>query len=117
MRHGRKPMSSRPSPTPYRDMIQSFRFIALIEGFTTLALFLVAMPLKYLFDYPALVPTVGLVHGIAWIIYVVGMVIFLPGARLSAWLWVRTFLAALVPFGTFLNDPMLHRKQVATTSA
>lgn len=98
-------------------MIQTFRFIALVEGITTLSLFLVAMPLKYLFDHLTLVPTVGLVHGIVWIIYVFGMAIFLPGAGLSAWLWVRTFLAALVPFGTFLNDPMLHRKQVALTTA
>ena len=98
-------------------MIKTFRFIALVEGFTTLALFLVAMPLKHAFDTPGLVPPVGMIHGIAWIAYVLGMAICLPGKGLSAWLWIRTFLAALVPFGTFLNDPMLRRKQTEMATA
>lgn len=97
-------------------MIQTFRFIGLIEGVTTLALFGVAMPLKYVPGNPALVPPVGMIHGVAWIGYVLAMVICLPGKGLSAWLWARRFLAALVPFGAFLNDPMLHRKQAATAA-
>ena len=69
-------------------MLQFFRVIALIEGVTTIALFLVAMPLKYAFDNPALVPPVGMTHGVAWLAYVVAMAICLPGAGLSAWEWL-----------------------------
>lgn len=91
-------------------MLQFFRIVALIEGVTTIALFLVAMPLKYLFDNPALVPSVGMIHGVAWLFYLVAMLVCLPGAGFRASEWLRTFVAALFPFGTFLNDGLIKRK-------
>lgn len=94
-------------------MLQLFRFVALIEGVTTIALFLVAMPLKYGFDNPVLVPPVGMAHGMAWLLYLVAMAICLPGRGFSAWEWARTFIAALFPFGTFLNDGLVRRKIAA----
>ncbi|BAV64253.1 hypothetical protein SCLO_1012130 [Sphingobium cloacae] len=81
-----------------------FRIVALIEGITTVLLFLVAMPLKYLAGQPLLVPPVGWMHGLAFIAYVVTMMLALPGRRTGVFGWLRTFAAALVPFGTFLND-------------
>ena len=93
------------------NRLQAFRIIAFVEGVTTIALFLVAMPLKYWAGNPVLVPPVGLAHGIAWLAYVIGMALCLPGYRFSAWQTARTFLFALFPFGTFLNDPVLKRKQ------
>ncbi|MAK61543.1 MAG: hypothetical protein CMK09_11225 [Ponticaulis sp.] len=90
-------------------MLNLFRIIALIEGVTTLALFLVAMPMKYAFGNPALVPPVGMSHGVAWMAYVVAMPLCLSGVSMPAFGWVRTFIAALFPFGTFLNDPFLKR--------
>lgn len=92
-------------------MIKLFRIIALFEGITTLALFLVAMPLKYAFDYPGLVPPVGMIHGIAFVIYIVAMVAALWGRGFTALEWARTTIASFFPFGTFLNDPFLKRKQ------
>ncbi len=90
-------------------MAELFRKVALVEGVTTLVLFLVAMPLKYLAGQPGLVPAAGWVHGLAFIAYVVLMVPTLLGARADALGWLRTFAAALFPFGTFLNDPWLKR--------
>lgn len=94
-------------------MLRLFRVIALVEGITTLALFLVAMPLKYWAGNPALVPPVGALHGGAWLAYIAGMMICLPRKGLTGWEWARTFIAALFPFGTFLNDPMLKRRERA----
>lgn len=94
-------------------MLQTFRWIALIEGVTTLALFLVAMPLKYGGGNPVLVPPVGMAHGLAWIAYVAAMAVCLPGKGFSASEWARTFVAALFPFGTFLNDGLIRRKMAA----
>lgn len=98
-------------------LIRTFRYIAFVEGVTTLALFLVAMPLKYAFDFPHLVPPVGLTHGIAWLIYIPAMVVCLWGKQLGLWGWVRTTLASFVPFGTFLNDPFLKRREQALAAA
>lgn len=98
-------------------MINRFRLVALIEGITTLALFLVAMPLKYMFDQPQYVPTVGLVHGIAFVAYLTAMPVLLRGQGLSQADWRRTAVASFFPFGTFLNDPSLRRKQRERASA
>ena len=98
-------------------MLNIFRKIALIEGLTTITLFLVAMPLKYLAGNDALIFPVGMTHGIAWVAYLLGMLVCLPGKGLSIWQWLRTFIAALFPFGTFLNDPMLARKQAQREAA
>ncbi len=90
--------------------LQVFRGVAVIEGVTTLILFLVAMPLKYLAGNETIMPAAGWAHGIAYMAYVLAMVPGLWGKGFTAWEWARTFLAAMFPFGTFLNDPMLKRK-------
>ena len=41
------------------DMMNLFRLVALVEGVTTLALFFVAMPLKYILGAPVLAPATG----------------------------------------------------------
>jgi integral membrane protein len=88
-------------------VIEAFRKIAAVEGTTTLFLFFVAMPLKYLAGEPWLVPPAGWVHGVAFVAYVVMMVMAFRTRGIGTLGWLRTFCAALVPFGTFINDPWL----------
>lgn len=88
-------------------MLKLFRAVALAEGWSTLALFLVAMPLKYAFDWPHLIRPVGWAHGVLFLAYMAAMIPGLWGRR-AGWLgWLRTFAAAFVPFGTFLNARFL----------
>ena len=94
-----------------------FRIVALIEGVTTLALFLVAMPLKYWFGDPSLVPPAGMIHGVAWVAYIAAMVVCLPGNGFSMLDVLRTLIAGLFPFGTFLNDPLIRRRRAALALA
>lgn len=98
-------------------MIRFFRFIALIEGITTIGLFLIAMPLKYFWHNPVLVPPLGMAHGVAFIAYIAVMLFTLPMRGFGLVGWLRTALAALIPFGTFVNDPYLHRRQLAHAQA
>jgi integral membrane protein len=97
-------------------MIKLFRYIGIFEGLTTLALFFVAMPAKYWFGFPDLVPPVGMIHGGAFVLYILAMVVCLSGRGFSAWEWARTTIAAFFPFGTFLNDGMLKRKELAAAA-
>jgi integral membrane protein len=90
-------------------MLEMFRKVALIEGVTTVLLFFVAMPMKYLAGEPWLVPPVGWLHGIAFVVYVAMMVATFRKRSIAASGWVRTFVASLVPLGTFVNDPWLKR--------
>ncbi len=92
-------------------MIRLFRAVALFEGLTALALFLIAMPVKYWLGNPALVPPVGMTHGVAFLIYIAAMAIALPGRGAGPVGWLRTTFAAFIPFGTFLNDRYLKRLQ------
>ena len=94
-------------------MLRLFRVIALIEGVSTIMLFLIAMPAKYWMGNPVLVPPVGLTHGVAWLIYVVGMLACLAGQGFTRREWGQTFVVALFPFGTFMNDSLLKRKIAA----
>jgi integral membrane protein len=98
-------------------MIRAFRYIGVFEGITTLALFFVAMPAKYWFGNPGLVPPVGALHGAAFVIYLVAMVVCLWGRGFTPLEWARTTIASFFPFGTFLNDPFLKRKQLAQATA
>ena len=98
-------------------MLKLFRYVALVEGVTTLALFLIAMPLKYGFDYPALIRPVGMAHGIAFLAYLAAMLFVLPGKGFGFVGWLRTFVASLVPFGTFLNDGFVRRQQASLAGA
>lgn len=93
--------------------LRLFRYVALFEGVTTILLFLLAMPLKYGFDTPGLVPPVGWLHGGAWLLYLAAMLVCLPGYRFGLVGWLRAFAASLLPFGTFLNDPYVQRKATA----
>nr|WP_316628043.1 DUF3817 domain-containing protein [uncultured Brevundimonas sp.] len=88
-------------------MMRVFRLIALIEGVTTILLFFVAMPLKYLAGDPALVPTTGMAHGVAFIAYLLTMAPALIVSRAGVVGWLRTTLAAFIPLGTFINDGYL----------
>ena len=89
--------------------------LGLFRGLTTIALFLIAMPLKYWAGNPVLVPPVGMAHGVAWVGYLLAMAACLPGKGFTAGEWARTFVAALVPFGTFINDGLIRRQQMALT--
>lgn len=95
------------STTTYR----LFRQVAFVEGVTTLALFLVAMPIKYLAGNPEPVRITGWIHGVAFIAYVVMMALALRGRGWTPHEWARTFAAALVPFGTFANDAFLRQRE------
>lgn len=108
-------------PHPYAQSfatrLRVFRFVALIEGLTTLALFFVAMPIKYLLGDPLWVQVVGPIHGYAFVAYLAMMVVALRGLGWSTGDWARTAFASFVPFGTFINDPFLVRRYAQSQSA
>lgn len=97
-------------------MIRLFRYVGVFEGLTTLALFFLAMPAKYWFGNPDLVPPLGALHGFAFVVYIIAMIVCLWGRGFTPWEWARTTIAAFFPFGTFLNDGLLKRKQMAATA-
>lgn len=93
------------------DPLSRLRTAGLLEGTTLVLLVFVAVPLKYLANLPGMVSVLGPVHGIAFVLYLVALLDNFAG---GGWTWremARVGLAALVPFGTFLNDHWLARRQ------
>jgi integral membrane protein len=88
------------------------RLAGVIEGISFLLLLFVAMPLKYLLDYPMAVRVVGSVHGLLFVGF--GMALFRAHFERS-WPIARSaavFGASLIPFGFLLIDRML-REEIA----
>jgi integral membrane protein len=91
--------------------LHRFRMIALAEGVSFLILLLIAMPLKYMFDIPQAVKFFGWVHGalfISFIYFAFG--IFTSFKKEILWLG-KAFVAAIIPFGTFIWDRELKMEE------
>lgn len=82
-----------------------FRLIGILEGISFLVLLLVAMPLKYIWEWPLAVKYVGWAHGVLFIAY--GVALLNAAIKLS-WSWKKVVvagLASLFPGGPFILDP------------
>lgn len=81
-----------------------FRKIAFYEGISFLILLLVAMPMKYFFNFPKAVTIVGSLHGILFVAFgVMAIEVMRTYKKKFGWL-VKAGLASLLPFGTFYMD-------------
>ena len=83
--------------------------VGLVEGTSTLALFLIAMPLKYHFDMPMAVTIVGMVHGVLFMLLVALFIIGKKVVPLSTGLMWAGIIGAIVPLGPFVVDVLLAR--------
>ncbi|WP_309026358.1 DUF3817 domain-containing protein [Pelagicoccus enzymogenes] len=93
--------------------LQWFCRVAFWEGVSTVILFGIAMPLKYLADMPAAVTYVGWVHGLLFMLYVGFLA--LAAVKLG-WAIKRVaifFVASLVPLAPFFVERSLRREAAA----
>lgn len=77
------------------------KLIATIEGISFLVLVGIAVPLKHIWGQPWLVQSMGMVHGILFILYLFNII---QNKIELGWATGKTALAMLlsiVPFGTF----------------
>lgn len=82
-------------------MLEFFKKIALLEGISLLALLFFAMPMKYVFDQEIYVKTIGMAHGILFILYVILALLLKFTLNWSYKLLAIIGLASIIPFGTF----------------
>lgn len=87
-----------------------FRVIGIIEGISYLVLLGIAMPLKYFLDIPVAVKIAGALHGLFFVLYLLGLA---QVTLRNKWSVVRVggaFIASLLPFGNFVLDSRLRRE-------
>ena len=90
-----------------------FRKIALVEGVSFLVLLLIAMPLKYFAGMPMAVTVVGGLHGLLFVAFVI-MAWEVKREYKKDWGWlIKSFIASIVPFGTFWMDNRQWKKEEA----
>ncbi len=91
-----------------------FRLVALLEGISYLVLLLIAMPLKYIGGIPEVVKYVGWAHGVLFVAFVVLLAQVWYNLRWSFVTAALAFIASLLPFGTFILDAKLLKKEAET---
>ena len=90
-----------------------FRKIAFAEGVSFLVLLLIAMPLKYFAGMPMAVTIVGGLHGLLFVAFIV-MAWEVKREYKKDWGWlIKSFIASIVPFGTFWMDSTQWKKEEA----
>ena len=84
--------------------LKTLRLIGLLEGISYLVLLGIAMPLKYYMDKPEMVKSVGMAHGVLFVLYVLFLLIVHIQYKWSILKTIVAFIASIVPFGTFYAD-------------
>ena len=86
----------------------------MIEGISTLVLFGIAMPMKYLGGIPLAVTVAGAIHGILFITLVSLFVMGTKRIPISRRLAAAGIAAAVFPFGPFILDRWLKEQPQAS---
>ncbi|HXD93425.1 MAG TPA: DUF3817 domain-containing protein [Bacteroidia bacterium] len=94
-----------------KSKIGQLRIVAFLEGVSLLVLVFIGMPFKYWLNNPALVKTLGPIHGILFLLFVVSTI---GVATAQNWSFKTTtwkvLLSSFVPFGTFYIDKKILRE-------
>ena len=91
--------------------LQLLRKTGIAEGISFLVLLLIAMPLKYMFDWPLAVKYVGWAHGLLFVVYV-ALAYYVK--EVYNWPFKKffyAFVAAWLPLGTFVYDKQLKKEE------
>ena len=90
--------------------LKNVRRMGCVEGISTLVLFGIAMPLKYLADLPVAVRIAGSVHGLLFVCLVVMLLLAITRIPISKCMALAGIVAAVVPFGPLVFDRWLAQK-------
>lgn len=74
-------------------------------------LVLVAVPMKHFAGLPIATRVMGPIHGMAFLLYVWMLIQTVSGGSWSRSETMRMVLAAFIPFGAFVNERTLARRQ------
>lgn len=96
-----------------RKLWRRFRMAGIAEGISFLVLLLIAMPLKYFFNFPQAVKVTGWVHGILFVLFLWLAFEVMGYFKKSVGWFIKAFVAAFVPLGTFIFDRQLKKEEQA----
>ena len=91
--------------------IGRLRIIGFLEGVSFLLLMGIGMPLKYYGGYPHATQDIGMAHGLLFIAYVISVFPVRKELKWSNTTTLLVLLASVIPFGTFIAEYKLFRKE------
>ena len=99
-----------------KKLLHRFRMIGIAEGISFLVLLLIAMPLKYFFNFPEAVKVTGWIHGALFIAFIYFAFEVMGTLKKNFGWFVKAFIAAFVPLGTFIFDRELKKEEALLAS-
>jgi len=84
--------------------IKAFRLISTLEAISFLVLLGIAMPLKYIWDMPEMVQTVGMAHGVLFVLYVLGAIYMFKKLNWTVLELFIVIMCSVLPFGPFYAE-------------
>lgn len=84
--------------------IKSFKIISVLEALSFLILLGIAMPLKYMAEIPEPVSIFGMVHGVLFIVYIIGAFFMKEKLNWSIQTLLIVIVCSVLPFGPFYAD-------------
>ena len=82
-------------------MLRIFKNIAILEGISSILLFFVAMPLKYLLNNKEFMRPIGMAHGVLFVFFVVIALYFALKEKWNFKKVAIVFICSFIPCGTF----------------
>lgn len=100
----------------FKTPLGRLRLVSYMEGISLMVLVGIAVPMKYWAGDPVLVRTVGPVHGILFLLFIV---LTLSVAVERQWSFTKTtskiLISCFIPFATFYVDRHILRKEAAAS--
>jgi integral membrane protein len=84
-----------------QNQVKIFKWISIFEGVSFLVLLLIAMPLKYIWDAPQMVQSVGMAHGILFIAYILGALLLFKPLGWNIKTLMIICVSSVLPLGPF----------------
>ena len=104
-------MTNNIQPQGSKKLVHRFRMVGIAEGISFLILLLIAKPLKYFFHFPLAVKIFGWMHGALFVAYLLFAFRVFDTFKKSIGWFARSFLAAILPLGTFYTDKELKKEE------
>ena len=91
--------------------IGRLRLAGISEGISYILLLFIAMPLKYVAQLPSAVWYIGWIHGILFMLFILALIYATITLEWKFKKVLLAFIAALLPFGTFILDKSLRKEE------
>jgi len=105
--------SARTSEQAVGAALQRYRFMANVVGVLLILLIVIAVPLKYLADFPGPVAVIGTAHGFLYALFLLAAFDLALRAKWTAKGTVLTLIAGTIPFVSFYAERTVTRRMRA----